>query len=296
MKNIKFLTGIILILTAFTFTSCENEPIDPSIDLNNPSGPSGPVVFKADFSGNTWNATTAQAIIEGNTMSIAGIKPNGEGFGFLLQANAVGTYPANANFLAFNPAGSEYGYLSVNFDNPNEDTGSITITNINTTNQTISGTFNFKGYWSDTDVTNILPVQFTNGVFQNIPYITQNQTGDTFYAKIDGVEFVDTDILGAEVTGSETWINIAATDAALNDMTVAFKSTLTPGTYTFTGAFGDGVNCFYAPVSGNDFDAVSGTLTLISITADRVKGTFSFIGSDGVTTKTISEGAFDVGY
>jgi hypothetical protein len=35
MKNIKFLAGIFLVLTAFTFTSCENEPIDSAIDLNN---------------------------------------------------------------------------------------------------------------------------------------------------------------------------------------------------------------------------------------------------------------------
>ena len=34
MKNIKYLIGIFLILTAFTFTSCENEPIDPAININ----------------------------------------------------------------------------------------------------------------------------------------------------------------------------------------------------------------------------------------------------------------------
>ena len=33
MKNIKFLAGLFLIVTAFTFTSCVNEPIDPAIDL-----------------------------------------------------------------------------------------------------------------------------------------------------------------------------------------------------------------------------------------------------------------------
>ncbi len=169
MKNIKFLVGIFLFLTAFTFTSCENEPIDPAIDIDN----SGPAMFKADFGGNTWVATTAQALVGGNNITITGIKANGEGFGFLVEAAAAGTYPANSNILAFTPAGSEFGYWSANIDNPEENTGSITITNINTVNNTISGTFNFKGYWSDTNNTSILPVQFTNGIFENIPFVTQ---------------------------------------------------------------------------------------------------------------------------
>lgn len=68
MKNIKSLIGILFILTAFTFTSCDNEPIDPAIDLDEFGGGGnngGPVVFKADFSGNTWNTTAAQAVVSG---------------------------------------------------------------------------------------------------------------------------------------------------------------------------------------------------------------------------------------
>lgn len=34
MKNIKLVAGIFLILTAFTFTSCETEPIDSAINLD----------------------------------------------------------------------------------------------------------------------------------------------------------------------------------------------------------------------------------------------------------------------
>jgi hypothetical protein len=35
MKSIKLIVGLFLIFTAFTFTSCDNEPIDSSIELNN---------------------------------------------------------------------------------------------------------------------------------------------------------------------------------------------------------------------------------------------------------------------
>jgi hypothetical protein len=300
MKNIKFLTGIFFILASFTFTSCDNEPIDPAIDLDNFGGGGnngGPIVFKADFSGSTWNATTAQALIGGNYITISGVKPNGEGFGLLVEASAVGTYPANTNILAFTPAGSEFGYWSTNFDNPEEDTGSITITNINTTNNTISGTFSFKGYWSDTTTTSILPVQFSSGVFENIPFVTQGQTGDTFFAKVGGVEFVETDIFTAEFfVGSQEWLTIAAEDAALNTINVSVRRNVVPGTYAITGNVAvDSAQGVYT-LDDTDYDAVSGSVTIISKTATRIKGTFNFQGSDGTTTKSITEGAFDVEY
>lgn len=41
MKNLRILFGIFLVLTAFTFTSCDNEPIDSEIDLGNGGGNGG---------------------------------------------------------------------------------------------------------------------------------------------------------------------------------------------------------------------------------------------------------------
>lgn len=237
MKSIKFLTGLFLIFTVFTFTSCDNEPIDPAIDLNNNGNGNGAnaVVFKANFSGNDWTTSNAQAIISGNMIQIVGMKSNGESFGFLIEGSAVGTYPANENILAFNPAGSEYGYWSINTENPEENTGSITITSINPTSKTISGTFNFKGYWSDDDNTSILPILFNNGVFQNIPYITQTETGDTFFAKVNGAEFVDVDLLAMEIgIEGQDFISIGAQDANMNSMTVSVRSNLSAGTYQIT--------------------------------------------------------------
>ncbi|WP_333876124.1 DUF6252 family protein [Flavobacterium sp.] len=297
MKNFKFLTGIFLIVTAFTFTSCDNEPIDSALNLDDfGGGNTGPAVFKADFSGSTWTATATQAVISGNFITISAIRPNGEGFGFLVDASATGTYPANTNILAYTPAGSEYGYWSTNFDNPEENTGSITITNINTTNNTISGTFNFKGYWSDTTMSSILPVQFTNGEFTNIPFITQGQTGDTFYAKVNGSEFVDVDILAITTQiGAQEFISVAAQDANLNSMTVSVRSSLGPGTYNITGNTAtDLVQAIY-DFDGNDYNAVSGSVTIVSKTATRIKGNFTYV-TNGTTPFTVTQGAFDVEY
>lgn len=297
MKNILSISKLFLVLIAFAVTSCDVEPLDPAINLDDfDNSNNGPALFKADFSGSTWTATSVEALVSGNFIAISGLKANGEGFDFLVQANATGTYPANTNLLTFTPAGSEFGYWSTNFNNPEENTGSITITSINTTNNTISGTFNFKGYWSDTSVTSILPVQFTNGVFQNIPFITQDQTGDSFFAKVGGTEFVDVDILTTTISvGSQEFISIGAQNAALNSMTISVKSSLGTGTYAITGnATTDGVQAIY-DFNDVNYTAATGSITITSKTATRIKGTFNYVTS-GATPFTVTEGALDVEY
>lgn len=299
MNKMKFIAGMFLFLASFTFTSCENEPIDGAIDLDDfGGGNNGPAVFKADFSGETWNASTGmtQAVVSGNFISIGAGNADGSTFSMLVEANATGTYPANTNIVAYTPAGSEFGYWSMNFNNESENTGSITITNINTVNHTISGTFNFKGYWSDMDNTSILPVQFTNGVFTNIPYITQTETGDTFFAKVNGSEFVDVDLMAmtTDINGVE-FISVGAQTASLDDMTVSVRSNLGTGTYNITGDIGTDPVQAITTISDVEYHATSGSVTITSKTADRIKGTFHYT-TDGSPALNVTEGAFDIAY
>ncbi len=298
MNKIKYIAGIFLILTSFTFTSCDIEPIDAALnpsDFDNPTN--GPAVFKADFSGATWTATEAQAVVSSNFITIGATKADGSTFAILVNASTTGTYPANNNIVAYTPPTSEFAYWSLNQENPTEDTGSVTITNIDNVNNTVSGTFNFRGYWSDMTSTGIIAVDFTNGVFTNIPFIPNTATGDTFFAKVDGAEFVDTLLTGAEVgTGPDLFLNVDAVDGALNNLTIAFKKSLGTGTYPISSTNTSNVIVSYSAASGIDYQGVSGSLTITNLTATRVKGAFSFIGSDGTSTKTISEGTFDVGY
>ena len=304
MNKIKILAGIFIIFTAFTFTSCDVEPIDSAInidDFNNPQN--GPIVFKADFSGTTWNATTAQAVISGNLIQIVGAKPNGEAFAFLIEGNAAGTYPANANILAFTPAGSEYGYWSLNTANETENTGSITITSINTTNNTISGTFAYKGYWSDTTTTAILPVQFTNGVFTNIPFTTTVPVSDdSFYAKVDGTEFVENQIdvaliVDATPTPIPDQISIVGSKTNGDTVGINVNKVLGTGTYTITGVLSD-VDVVRGSILINDvlYNAESGSITITSKTATRIKGTFNMVVKNFTTSavKNVTAGTFDV--
>lgn len=300
MKKIKFISFIFLVFASVSFVSCDNEPIDSMIDIDDFGGDgnnnNGNPVFKADFSGNTWTATTTFALVSGNLIQISGTKANGEGFGFLIDGATIGTYPANENILAFTPANSEFGYWSVNSADPDENTGSITISEIDTVNKTISGTFNYKGYWSDDDAPSILPILFTNGVFTDIPYITQPETTDTFFAKVNGAEFVEVDILAFEIgIGGQDFISIGAQNSSLDAITVSVRNNIGPGTYAITGNTAtDLVQAIY-DFDDVDYNAVTGSVTIQSKTATRIKGTFNFV-TNGATPFTFTEGAFDVEY
>src|SRR6478672_153258 len=186
MKRLQFISLIVLLFSVTTFTSCDDEPIDALINLDDTDPITGGTFFKADFSGGTWNADNATVVFSGNDFILSATKGvGGEGFHFMLDGNTPGNYLAHLNHVDFTPANSTFGYWGINPDDFNENTGSVTITSVNTVNQTVSGIFSFKGYWSDTGVSNILPIVFSNGVFNNLPYTIASPVNNSFFAKVD---------------------------------------------------------------------------------------------------------------
>lgn len=296
MKSLKNKLQLLVLFLLTFLTSCVYEPIDGTVEGDPDTG--GTVssgVFKADFNGKTWTAKETQVVISGNYIEISAIKANGEGFGFMVEASQTGSYPANINILAFTPAGSEDAYWSFNDDNPDENTGSIVITKIDSDKKTISGTFTFKGYWGDPDNPRA-PIQFTKGVFTDLPYITEAETEDVFAAKVDGVSFVTTDIIASTIgTGTDEWITIGVQDANMNTISINVKSNVIATTYSITtNTLTDKVQASFED-ENDEYQAISGSVTIISITDDRIKGTFSF-ATNGASPFQITEGSFDVGY
>lgn len=301
MKKHNLLTYL-LIFSTLLFTSCseEFEPIDPAIQIpGNGNVGSTAAVFSVDFNGATFVASNYQAVITGGSIVVSGIRAsNGDSVSFIVSGTTTGSYPANQNIIIYQPAGTDYGYLGINYNNPALNTGSIVITSINTTNNTISGTFNFTGYWSDIDEEGVLPIAFTNGVFNNIPFTSENYTEDTFYAKVNGQEFVDVDIFTAITSTSDVeLISVAGHDAGGNSITVSVRSNIAPGTYEITGSNSDLVQMFYEREADEFWErCLNGTVTVVERTATQIKCTFSGIVTDGETAYSITEGAFDVEY
>lgn len=305
MSKIKYLSAFLLLFTAFAFTSCDdNEPIDSAIVLNpgdggeNPGGGVETGLFKADFDGQTFSSSSTIVYISGGSIIINAYRSNGENFGFILEGTSTGTYPANQNLVTYTPATSEYGYWGNHPTDDTADTGSVIITSINTVNKTISGTFRFTGYWSDFDNETVAPKQFTNGVFTNLPYTSTNPTSDTFSAKVNGIEFVDTDIFTVEtqIAGQE-FISIGVANASDDEITVSVKSSATVGSYPLTGTAADNAQLIYTP-NTEDFGAraTTGTVTITEKTATRLKGTFTGRATSNGIDYQITEGAFDVEY
>ena len=80
MKNLKFLSVVLLLFSAFSFTSCTQdlEPVDPAIVFPNPTNPNPnnpnpvPGVFKVDIDGVNFGGVKA---LEARTRSL--IEANG---------------------------------------------------------------------------------------------------------------------------------------------------------------------------------------------------------------------------
>jgi hypothetical protein len=303
MKKSIFFKSLIVLFSIVSIVSCDIEPLDPAIDLTalTPNNPNGTALFSADFDGQTFLASSIQATLENGQLVIVGLRaPQGDYISILVDDASVGTFPANDNFISYQPQNDNFGFLGINFDNPTENTGSIIITSINTTNNTVSGTFSFKGYWTDT-VNPLSPKTFTNGIFQNIPLTGAigSPSTDTFYAIADGTEFVENQIDVSEVSSSgfPDAISIVASKVNGESISLSIDKNTPVGTYQMTGLLStvDVVRGKYL-VNGSLHGGVSGSLTITSITSTRIAGTFAFTAENISQTSThqITQGAFDV--
>lgn len=166
MKTLKNLVSIFVLFTSLSFVSCENEPIDPSLvaATNNPSNPSNGggngsgggntsnyyIKTKIDGVQKEWTGLNAGGVLINNGMlSILGMNGNNAELTLLINnstngAITTGNYPyqwALTNAIYINN-GLE---LTTGYSDFTVSPGGITITEINTTNKTVKGTFTFVG-------------------------------------------------------------------------------------------------------------------------------------------------------
>lgn len=317
MRNFKFFILPLIIIATFCLNSCgEIEPLDGDLIKENPD-PETAGIFKVDFDGKTFVATAVEASVSDSYIAISGIKTStGELVQIALPApyTKVGTYTWNSMSAAggimiltyissdatdaFTSAPKDSGGAS---DFPEYiDTATITISKIDVTNKKISGTFQFTGVrFKDQAETTVETKVFTNGSFTDISFTNDpaSPDTDTFYAKLDGTEFVEDDIDVADVasSGVAPYYSIVAKKANDDSIGLSIAESLSVGTYEFTGDFGAsvGANCLIGNVI---YRANSGSLTITSKTATHIAGTFDVVIKNFTSgdTKTISAGTFSV--
>ncbi|WP_294818662.1 DUF6252 family protein [uncultured Flavobacterium sp.] len=296
MKKLSFLSAFIVLFAAIGFTSCDSEPVDPLLIDNEPTQPTGPAIFKVDFSGSTYTADEAQAVVTANSIMISGIKANGSVFALSVPGSTTGTYDgADGVLMTYKPTVTS-AFMYMNADPALEietPTGSITITSINTAAQTISGTFNFTGYWSD-EAANQPNIAFTNGSFQNIPY-TGNvgpQPTSLFKVSIDGTQFTADEALA---TMGEGLTNIVGLRGANNEYVAIVINATESGTYTEEAIMSYAASEDAEDVYSNLLTEGNGTVTITINTANNtISGSFSFTGvNDAGEEKVFTNGTFE---
>ncbi|WP_374548405.1 hypothetical protein [Flavobacterium sp.] len=173
MKNIKIIGSLFLLFTALTFTSCENEPLDPELNLDdfgggNNGGSSSTYYVRAKVNGTltNWNTIQAQYIQALNSIVILAAAPNGASsmsLHLIKDDNtdfSDGVYPLTWTLVGCgHTVGAEI--FSSDYSDFNTSPGNITILEYNTSNKTIKGTFSFVGKNDDMSVTNT----YTEGEF-----------------------------------------------------------------------------------------------------------------------------------
>ncbi|MES2485456.1 MAG: DUF6252 family protein [Bacteroidota bacterium] len=294
MKKIKFL-ALLLLVAAFGFTSCQTEPIDPALLDNNPVIPAGPASFKVDFGNQTFNATSTQAVIDGELMAIGGIRgTNGETVGIVITGSGEQSFTGEDVLFSYDPSeSSEFTYN--NYTLAGVANGTVNITEIDEVNHTISGTFSFTGYYSDFEA-NLPPVVFSNGQFTDIPYtgsVVIPGDDEYFRAKVDGV-LEEYGLFGsAEVSGA---LSITGSDFNEGINHNIFIGTQTqPGTYVISNSLSNPPFVTYT-LDDVDYTSTTGTLTIISNDGTFIKGTFNYTAVNGNDTITVTAGEFNIEY
>lgn len=305
MKKIKLLSVIMVLFAAAGLISCETEQLDNDLLTGQPNGGNnnnGPASFRVDFSNQTYVASTAQAQVQGTTMAIIGLRgTSGESVALTIPGGiAAGTY--NAATMMYVPSATATAFYSNTNVQTGVSNGSVTITSINTTAKTVSGTFSFTGHYSN-PTENLPTVAFTNGSFTNVPYTGTIPGGggpgtdpgpqvESYKATIGG-EAVD---FGTTLTNdSMGMLQLMGTEGS-RTVQLVVNSNITPGTYSL----GAGIPSAMVTIGTDMYMATSGSIVIQSNTGGWIKGTFEFQAANPTnptgTPINVTAGSFNLEY
>lgn len=128
---------------------------------------------------------------------------------------------------------------------------------------------------------------------------TTSSSNNSFFAKLDGANFVPTILYALKNTLTNSISVVANRGGGAEAIGLSFPSNITPGTYNFI-AFGDYIGQYTVIPSDPGFVATSGAITISShdTANNRVIGTFSFTATSFINPMShqITQGAFDIKY
>ncbi len=296
-----------LFITCFLFIACTKESAD-STDPNSNSGGSSPLgTFKVDFDGQTFVASSTQAIVNNTTISITGQKSDGSFIQIsLVGSPSVGTYNATNSKqigLLYSKGSGQNPFVAspslTSYPNYTEVT-ELEILSIDTTNKIIKGTFKFNGGQINPNTNQLIVKNFINGEFNvsykdDVPAPVKN----TLFAKLDGADYNPTNTTGIKSNGS---ISIIGRRGSVENIGLTVPDSVKAGTTINVSPFGsDGRAQYILDSTTAGIYGGTGTITIVShdTTTKKIVGTFSFNASTilpPTSTKKITLGTFEVTY
>jgi hypothetical protein len=326
MKKMYLLKGMLLAFIVFQFFSCENEPLTGEF-IQEEQNDADEGQFRAQIEGQDFiAATTSATLTSENELVIKGSKPGGEDIILAITDAAVGTFNistggTNENSgLYFDGSVNVLPYISALAVG---GSGQLKITELDATAKTVTGTFSFKGFRIQVDDNGdpvldgsgnpvLEEINITNGAFNAIEYILDDTGGgggggndpeNEFFAKVDGVEFVEDSILVTEpMVGDKHMIKIEAKTAEGARMRLDVPRSLGEGTFDMV-QISDGTKLIavYNAGAGNEnltSDPGTITITEFDLEAGVLKATFNFTGTDPINqlpdVVEVTEGSFTV--
>jgi Family of unknown function (DUF6252) len=298
----KTYTFLIVALIGWSLSACKKET---SVETG-----SATANFTALINGIQWTSarTTEGATLVQGMLNITGISADSQEISITLTDTALGVYtlsPVTSSLAV-------YGYIdSSNADafstsqgvDSTQSGGKVTLTQVNRTNNTVSGTFSLTVYRSSDGQQRSI----TSGVFNNISYATSvpaGTPGDTLTATIDGVAWTgqaveasalqsQLTILGSSSDASESIALILPTNTTVgvHALTPSGSAPVYMGVYDFVSSSG---NNTAAPASTGSVNILENNTS-----TSRMSGTFTFTTADptsGNSNHSITSGFFSVYY
>ena len=326
MKILKYAGRTISLLLFFIQFSCVNEPLEgdfPQDDgvLNIEEGEFRANVGIGDFS----TGFAVGVLSNTDLLTITGTVPDtSESIVLTIENPGVGTFNITAGLGTQNSG----VYIETNPENPfvSDGTfgvfGQLNITEFDAQNATVSGTFSFTGVRVVLDVdgnpvldSNGQPTleteEITNGIFNKIPYTTEDQGGggtpitDEFFAKVDGVNFDSESVTTSlNTVAGVSVVKIVAVNELGEIIRIDIPEDLGIGTFAME-PLSDGtklIGLFNPATVGENLTSNPGTIniTRFNVFTGIIEATFEFTATDPLgqdpSIAEITEGSFKVDY
>lgn len=320
MKKLRLLNWMLIAFMAFQFSSCEDEPLEGQFPGNENNEPSGPAQFVALVDGVAFTAASTSGVYNDGALIITGFNASGDAINLALGTAGECTYDLGSitNPAQYVPNGDITNpFSSVNLAGGE---GNLTVTSLNTTDNLVTGTFNFIGAREITDssgntttaTVNIQSGSFTNILFQvlsgevvsaDCSTIGGGDGGgdaggdgggeddepimvDDFYALVDGAEHIDESFtITTNTVGDDMIFKLEALTGSGQLIRIDVPSTTGVGTFEMESDISDGTKLIgiYNPNTGQEnLSSNPGTIsfTQFNTVEGILEGTFSFTATD----------------